>query len=498
MNGKGVQLIGCAPLSRHTGTESRPRGHFAAVRYCTGMKKQNTINGIPVYKASIEGEEGMLKVSLVDYPAVITGFEAFAEEQPVKFAVEDEEQRLILGPVMRADFPIYRFSKQRGAYYLIFDAETIRDMAEKYLADGNCNKVNLQHEDGSDVEGVHMTQYFFKDSAKGIAPAGFDKVEEGSLFAEFHVENDEVWQGVKDGTFKGFSLEGMFALVPDTAAVPESANLMAEAMAAIDEIPNKTDKHMTLIERMKAALGAMVAAQEETPAAEVEKFGRIATEKGTLIWAGDDDIAVGVEVWSEDEDSNRVEVESGDYPTDEGKIIVIESGKVSEIKEQPAEEEPAEPTEGEKMAAAIKEKFAAIRQAFSYALDQLWSNVYAAIDIARGNMDYYIAELGNDYAIIEGYGVDGFYKYTFEVAEDGAVTLTGEPVKVAHVWVEEGEQKQEGDQPAESEEMAALRAQVADLQAKLAAQPAAPSAHDTFKQQGKGETFLDVFKSCRK
>ena len=71
------------------------------------------------------------------------------------------------------------------------------------------------HVDGSEVEGVEMVQFFIKDTARGVSPEGFDGIADGSLFAEFHVTNDEVWARVKDGTFKGFSLEGVFDLEPE-------------------------------------------------------------------------------------------------------------------------------------------------------------------------------------------------------------------------------------------------------------------------------------------
>ena len=41
-------------------------------------------------------------------------------------------------------------------------------------------------------------------------PKGYDEAPEGSWFISMKVENNEVWQSVKDGTFKGFSVEGVF------------------------------------------------------------------------------------------------------------------------------------------------------------------------------------------------------------------------------------------------------------------------------------------------
>jgi len=39
---------------------------------------------------------------------------------------------------------------------------------------------------------------------------GFENVPDGSWFGSFKVDNDEVWQLIKDGKVKGFSVEGVF------------------------------------------------------------------------------------------------------------------------------------------------------------------------------------------------------------------------------------------------------------------------------------------------
>ena len=174
-----------------------------------------TINGIPVYDAIISDEEcGMFKISLVDDPAVMSNFMAFdSQRRPLMYAREDEEKRLVRGCIMRADFPIYRRDDRMGEYYVIYKADQIRKMAEKYLLEGRQNDVNLMHQEGSDVDGVQMVQYFIKGD--GVSVEGFDECADGSLFGEFHITNDEIWEQVKAGTYQGFSLEGVFDLAPE-------------------------------------------------------------------------------------------------------------------------------------------------------------------------------------------------------------------------------------------------------------------------------------------
>ena len=113
---------------------------------------------------------------------------------------------------MRCDFPIYRYTKEIGEFYITYSADVIKQMSQKMFKDGNQNNINLMHQEGSDVDGVEMFQCFIKDDEKGISPVGFEDIENGSLFAAFKVENDEVWKSIKDGTFSGYSLEGCFEL----------------------------------------------------------------------------------------------------------------------------------------------------------------------------------------------------------------------------------------------------------------------------------------------
>jgi len=290
-----------------------------------------TIGGIPVYDAQILDEDsGMLKISLVDDPAVMSNFQAFdAQKKLLMYEVADEEKRLVRGVVMRADFPIFRRDKEMGEYYIIYKADTIRQMAEKYLVENRQNNINLMHEADSDVDGVQMVQFFIKDSAAGINPEGFD-VADGSLFGEFHITNDEVWDQIKEGTYKGFSLEGIFDLTPeqDKDEIQEIVDSLDGKFKRIFKNTSNS-KTMSKLSRLKAALAKAFA-----------EFGNITTDKGVLAWDGDDDLKAGDSVYMEDAEGNRTPAEDGDYKTEDNKTIVVVDGKVSEIKDPEAEVAP--------------------------------------------------------------------------------------------------------------------------------------------------------------
>ena len=398
----------------------------------------------PIYEALVTSEDaGMLRISLVDLPAVESNFLAFAKEdgEPVRlYFVRDEERRIVRGVVMRADYPILRRNGDYE-YYIVFRADTIRVMAEKYLAESRQNNVDEMH-NHAEVDDVQMVQYFIKDTAAGIAPAGFEDIADGSLFAEFHVLNDEVWAKVKDGTYRGFSLEGAFELAP-------------EQMKAIP----KTDKNMSKIKRFKAALARLLA-----------EFGNISTDKGVLAWDGDEDLKEGDAVFIEDQEGNRTDAPDGDYVTSDAKTIVVADGKVAEIRDPEAEVAPEEPAQEE----AEKEPEQTFGRIATDNGELVWEGEG---DLAEGAAVFVEGEEGLTPA------PDGEYK-----TEDGKTIVVVEG-RVAEIRDPEAEVAPE---PAVDEEKAALRAENAELRAQvetltarvaeLSRMPAAKPAHEEVKE----------------
>jgi|TARA_R100000084_G_scaffold109068_2_gene73816 hypothetical protein len=162
---------------------------------------------LPVIYLTINDDEetGLDAISLVDSPAIEREFLAFNKQH--KFSL-NEEKRIVSGAAMVADYPIYRKDEEGREYYVVFDAESIRKIAYRFMKEGKTNATNLDHE--TPVDGVFMFESFLIDETKPT-PKGFDKLTNGSWFVSYKVDNDEVWKQVKDGTFKGFSVEGVFS-----------------------------------------------------------------------------------------------------------------------------------------------------------------------------------------------------------------------------------------------------------------------------------------------
>lgn len=191
---------------------------------------------LPIYEAYIDTgdtQTGMFVISLVKEPAIESDFLSFSKDKvQMKYKIVNEEQQKVFGAVAIADKPIYRIDESGFEYYIVFNKETISKMAEKYFKMGLQNNVDTDHNFKLE-DGVTLTQMFIKDSEKGINPTGFEDVTDGSLFAEYHIENYEVWKDIKEGKYKGFSLAGDFFI---NEKPNEEEQLYNEILDMIDKI----------------------------------------------------------------------------------------------------------------------------------------------------------------------------------------------------------------------------------------------------------------------
>ena len=168
---------------------------------------------LPIYEMKINPSEDsdieVMAVALVDKPAIERNFMMF-KSQLLNFAI-DNDKRIISGPAMVADVPIYR-KDEGGEYNVFFSAATIKEIALKFAKKGYAKKLNLFHDPALPADGVAIFNSFVSDKSMGILPmAGFEDLPDGSWFISAKVENEEIWKRIKAGEVRGFSVEGNFS-----------------------------------------------------------------------------------------------------------------------------------------------------------------------------------------------------------------------------------------------------------------------------------------------
>ena len=165
-----------------------------------------------IYELIVDEEtNGVSAISLVENPAVEYNFLTFNKEK-MMFSIENLEKRELFGVIMLADTPILRNENKIlniPVHYITFTKETIRKIVEKYSKRKLNDSVTLDHNVSTD--GVYMFESYIINREQGIyPPKEFNDIPDGSWVGRFKVENEEVWNSIKNGTFKGFSIEGEF------------------------------------------------------------------------------------------------------------------------------------------------------------------------------------------------------------------------------------------------------------------------------------------------
>lgn len=166
-------------------------------------------NNLPLYDVFLDNEKGLEFISIVNMPAIERNFVAFAENEPIKMSM-DEEQHIITGPALIPNKPIYR---RNGAdeYFIVFSEQTIKDVMEKYMSDKGLG-INLEHT--YETENASIIESYLINRDKGILHKDFDDLPDGTWIVSMKIHNEKLWELVKSNTLNGFSIEGILSLQP--------------------------------------------------------------------------------------------------------------------------------------------------------------------------------------------------------------------------------------------------------------------------------------------
>ena len=152
---------------------------------------------------------GVDAISVVESPAIESNFVALKSEE-IKLAQVDTEKRILMGPVLIPEKPIYRRDGDYE-YYIYFSKDTVNKASQLFFKKGNQNNWTLEHE--KNIKGLTVVEsWIVEDTQKDKSSIYNLSVPIGTWMASVKVEDDTIWNDfVKTGKVKGFSLEGFFA-----------------------------------------------------------------------------------------------------------------------------------------------------------------------------------------------------------------------------------------------------------------------------------------------
>jgi len=187
---------------------------------------------LQLFELVVDGEDdGVFANSFVEEPAIERDFVFFNKQKEIKFQAIDDEKRLVAGPLLIPNKKIIRMDEQLGMYNVFFKPETIETIARKFMKNKYNGEVTVEHD--RKVNGVYLTEsWIIEQSGKDKSNLYGYTLPKGTWFGIYKVDNDKVWDEVKAGKYRGFSIEGIFE---HKASTMKSSQLFSKDIDELNE-----------------------------------------------------------------------------------------------------------------------------------------------------------------------------------------------------------------------------------------------------------------------
>ena len=207
-------------------------------------------------------------ISLVDEPAIEENFIYLSKDKQEQIFLEKEDKHLIVGAVLVPNKPIYR-NNGKEEFYIQFSKETIEHLAYEYLMNGRMYSVTTDHKDIADD--ICLVESWIKTSENDKSNDYGMNLPIGTWIAAMKVENEEVWQRVKQGELKGFSIESFVNL--------DEINLKKQNTNMTEEVKMETiELNEGFWTKLSSIISDALGISKKTEEVEMEKVDEVVEE----------------------------------------------------------------------------------------------------------------------------------------------------------------------------------------------------------------------------
>ena len=169
---------------------------------------------------------GVQAISLVEFPAIEENFVALSK---VKLSAVNEERRMLYGPALIPDKYILRIDKETGEeYYIVFEKETVYQCAHQFMLKNLQHNHTLEHKYA--LTGCTVVESWMVEGESDKSRHLGIEAPIGSWMVGTFVQDDNVWSQVKDGSVKGFSIEGVFDNVSADMSLTSHEDVFVKAL----------------------------------------------------------------------------------------------------------------------------------------------------------------------------------------------------------------------------------------------------------------------------
>lgn len=276
----------------------------------------------------VPGTSDVYAISLVDEPAVESNFVALSKQTPkqMNFRAVDGERRIVYGTALRADFPIYRDYGGDDQFYITFGRETIMRLMTKFMS--NFSQKNWTSDHWDYVEGLTVVESWLVEDDKNdkAVALGLENFGAGDWLVGVKIDNDEVWREIKEGRWKGFSVEAWcdFEEIEKEIKQQKHNTVMAKKKVKAEDVVVSD----SLLDNIKGIIADAINAGEGQDEEQVEETAQAAAEE----------VAEQVETEVNEAPAEETVEASEETPAEEPEAIAEEAiAAVEETTETPEE-----------------------------------------------------------------------------------------------------------------------------------------------------------------
>jgi len=168
---------------------------------------------------------GIDAVSVVESPAIESDF-IYLSKHEIELKEVDAEKRILMGAALIPNKQIYRKNDKNEEYYIYFSEETVRKASELFFMNSNQNNATLEHK--QKLDGMSVVESWITEGKNDKSTNYGFNFPKGTWVISMKVNNDEIWNKVKLGEVKGFSIEGYFADKYEMSLINEEDLLITE------------------------------------------------------------------------------------------------------------------------------------------------------------------------------------------------------------------------------------------------------------------------------
>lgn len=302
-------------------------------------------------------------ISLVEMPAIEVDYVALSKQEETSVKLSSDERHICYGPALIPNKDIYRNNGEQE-FYINFTEESIIKMSQDYLKEYRQHETTLDHETSAD-EVYLVESWLVEDPYKDKANALGFNVPKNTWMIGMKVNNIEVWERIKAGELKGFSVESMISLEEFSKQNDNNMNIETNEMFW-DKLKNILKEAFSKKAEADVETSEGMKITQESPVTD-PKIVELANMSGfTSVEEYLNEVEAIKEELEEDKATETTEVETinVEAPTEEEKAQVAE--EVKSATTETVETEEVKPQDGnkqlEELINSLKEEINALKE----------------------------------------------------------------------------------------------------------------------------------------